>query len=74
METATKTSSEELLLWENTLLKQANATLSKSNQELREMLEQANVEIDRINSVLANYKKTVRVIGGNIHEINNQAV
>lgn len=66
METATKTRSAELLLWENALLKQANATLSKSNQELREMLEQANVEIDRLNSVLANYKKTVRVIGGKV--------
>lgn len=66
METATKTRSAELLLWENTLLKQANATLSKSNQELREMLEQANAEIDRLNSVLDNYKKTVRVIGGKV--------
>lgn len=60
----TNTTNYELIIWENTLLKQANATLSKSNQELREMLEQANVEIDRLNSVLDNYKKTVRVIGG----------
>lgn len=62
----TNTTNYELIIWENTLLKQANATLSKSNQELREMLEQANVEIDRLNSVLANYKKTVRVMGGKV--------
>lgn len=62
----TNTTNYELIIWENTLLKQANATMSKSNQELREMLEQANVEIDRLNSVLDNYKKTVRVMGGKV--------
>ena len=70
----TNTTNYERIIWENTLLKQANATLSKSNEEMRERLEQANAEIDRLNSVLDNYKKTVRVIGGKIHERQNQAV
>ncbi len=70
----TNTTNYELIIWENTLLKQANATMSKSNEEMREQLEQANAEIDRLNSVLDNYKKTVRVIGGKIHERQNQAV